>query len=259
MPQRLIFFGGNGHCGARLAAARQFASFPVIDAGYPGFEERPCAASLDAFLDAVLANIDSHLSQSLVYGTGIGGLIVLCLRSRGQLVETPLLLQAPVLWGLEHRLMPKLMRLGFARSVFTSLFRMRWFQRHFFRKYFVRVPLPEVQKEFFAGYSSCAAAADFFHWFTPKLLRRLEQQFSRHSERLADIEFWWGERDRVVSLQELRWTENALGRKWPVRTFPEWGHYPMIEQPEEWVRSLSDAYGLAAADRIPRRHGPQAE
>ncbi|HLW63813.1 MAG TPA: alpha/beta hydrolase [Gemmataceae bacterium] len=259
MFQRVIFFGGNGHCAARLAAVRANAPFPIIDADYPGFANRPRACSRETFLDTVHTNIEPQLGQSLIYGTGIGGLIALCLRARGQLLETPLLLQAPVLWGLEHRLMPKVMRLGIARSLFATLFRARWFQKHFFRKYFVTVPPPEFQREFFTGYASCAAAADFFDWFTPNWLRQLEQAFAQHPERLRSIEFWWGERDRVVSLQELCWTEAALGRSWPVQTFSEWGHYPMIEQPEEWVRNLSDACGLAAAERLPRCFGAEAE
>jgi hypothetical protein len=43
----------------------------------------------------------------------------------------------------------------------------------------------------------------------------------------------------VVTLDELGWTEHALGVRWPRRIFPGWGHYPMIDAPEEWAEAVS--------------------
>ena len=47
-----------------------------------------------------------------------------------------------------------------------------------------------------------------------------------------------GQRDRVIGSGELRWTSEALGVDWPLRIFPDWGHYPMIDEPEAWVAEL---------------------
>ena len=88
-----------------------------------------------------------------------------------------------------------------------------------------------MQQAFFEGYAQCAALPDFFRWLTPALLRQLEAGFAAHPERLTNISVWWGGQDKVVGLQELRWTEGALHTAFPVRTFPEWGHYPMIDDP----------------------------
>ncbi|HSS47720.1 MAG TPA: hypothetical protein VLX28_02125, partial [Thermoanaerobaculia bacterium] len=62
-------------------------------------------------------------------------------------------------------------------------------------------------------------------------------------EALDGIEIWWGAQDRVVTLQELAWTREVLplGERWPVRVFPEWGHYPMIDGPEGWAEELARA------------------
>src|SRR5437588_686507 len=119
MVQRAIFLGGNGHCQARLAPARAALArlgepFSLIEPSLPGFDGRPRAANFDAFLDAVSAAIAAEREQTggltprrsprlLLYATGIGGLTALCLRARGEHLDIPLLLQAPVLWGLEHR------------------------------------------------------------------------------------------------------------------------------------------------------------
>jgi hypothetical protein len=253
MTRQALFFGGNGHSAARLIPARTALAnmaqpgrgekFDLVDVPYPGFENRPRAADLDAFLSALSTFIAEAVNGSpgitLLYGTGIGGLLILCLRARVEWLDLPVLLQAPVLWGLEHRWMPRMLRLGPTRFLLRRLFASPWFQRWFVRKQFGRMPPPAVQKAFFQGYADCPAAADFFTWLTPALLRQLERQFAGRPEALERITVWWGGRDRVVHLQELAWTEKALGVRWPVRTFAGWGHYPMIDDPCRWVRELS--------------------
>jgi pimeloyl-ACP methyl ester carboxylesterase len=265
MAPRLIYLGGNGHCAARLAPARAALerlppeqSFALCDVEYPGFEDRPRAPNFKAFLVNLSRGIAQAVGPSqnvLLYGTGIGGLLALCLRAQGEFEEIPLLFQAPVLWGLERRLMPKVMRFGPARALLRRVFASPWFQRRFVRKQFERPLTPEMSAGFFDGYARCAALPDLFAWLTPGLLRTLEGQFANHPRALQGIGVWWGERDRVVSLQELAWTEQALSVRWPVRTFPTWGHYPMIDEPEEWVRALSNV--LAAPESIPGPIGSQ--
>src|SRR5262249_29234967 len=126
MTRQALFFGGNGHSAARLLPARTALTelahqghgenFDLIDVPYPGFKNRAQAANFDCFLGALSAFIADTTGRScgstLLYGTGIGGLLILCLRARGEWLELPVLLQAPVLWGLEHRWMPRILRLG---------------------------------------------------------------------------------------------------------------------------------------------------
>lgn len=255
MTPNVVFLGGNGHSASRLSLAIPALSgvpenltFHLVSIAYPGFESAPRSVSLDDFLATLSREITSH-APSLLYATGIGGLIGLCLRARGHLVDLPFLLQAPVLWGLEHRLMPRFLRLGLARVVLGRLFSRAFFRRWFSRQFFVKPPDPGLLAAFFKGYEDCPAAADFFAWFTPALLRRLESDFRVHPSWMANIRVWWGERDRVVTTKELTWTEQALGVAWPLRSFPEWGHYPMIDDPEGWVRALVDE--LASTRTLP--------
>lgn len=272
----MIFLGGNGHAAARLDPARRALAeiagseahlpFTIFDVPYPGFEGRPRVGSLDEFLAAVAASIRAHQAgargegegagPSLVYATGIGGLLALCLRARGELAGVPLLLQAPVLWGLARRLMPRVMRMGLAQVALRRAFASPRFQARFARKHFRAPPGPEVRARFFEGYARCGALPDFFAWLTPDLLRRLEAEFAARPEALRGITAWWGERDTIVPVRELAWTEEALGVRWPVRLFPSWGHYPMIDDPPGWMRALSDA--VETASPLPGSVRPEA-
>ncbi len=244
---RIGFLGGNGHCTARLAMARRFLTGIDLDeVPYPGFEGRPRAASFDEFLDAVSRHLRTS-TPAMLYATGIGGLVALSLRARGELAATPIVLQAPILWGLEHRWMPRLMRLRPARAALRKVFAAPAFQRRFLRKYFTRPLDAETAAAFFDGYARCTAAPDFFAWFTPSLLRSLERDLAARPDSLERIEVWWGGRDRVVTLRELEWTKQALGLadRWPLRIFSGWGHYPMIDEPASLASALTDAVANA--------------
>ena len=50
---------------------------------------------------------------------------------------------------------------------------------------------------------------------------------------------WWGDQDHVVTVEELRLTERRLAVTFPLRRFPEWGHYPMIDRPSEWTAEVA--------------------
>jgi len=247
---RVAFFGGNGHCTARLYAARRASPLlEIADVQYPGFEGRPRAASLEAFLDGAARQV---AAPALVYATGIGGLVVLALRARGALMGMPVVLQAPVLWGLERRWMPRLMRLRLAQRALRRVFASRHFQDHFVRRHFVCPPSPGTREAFFAGYASCAALPDLFAWFSPALLRSLEAVFAAHPSALECVNVWWGGRDRVVAPGELRGAEAALAVCWPLRLFPDWGHYPMIDAPEAWIAAVGDRLSEAAQPAVDR-------
>jgi pimeloyl-ACP methyl ester carboxylesterase len=127
--------------------------------------------------------------------------------------------------------MPRLLRRLPAGPLLRALFESAAFQRRFARKHFTRTAEAGEVGVFFDGYARCAALAALFAWMDPALLRRLEACLRGRPELLSKVEVWWGGRDGVVTLEELRWTEQALGSTWPLRIFPDWGHYPMIDAP----------------------------
>ena len=256
----VLFFGGNGHSGARLAAVRAVldrmgpaAPFELCDLPYPGFEGRPSATDREAFLDTCARAASPVVAREavLVYATGIGALFAVTLRARRRLGAHPLVLQGPVLWGLEHRWMPRLARAGLAPLI-PRLFRWPSFQRDFVRRHFLAAPDQAARAGFFDGYAQCAAAADLFRWCGPAWLRDVERTITGDPGTLDRIGVWCGAHDRVVGPSELRWTERALGLRWPERTFRAWGHYPMIDDPEGWVRAVAATVAAGPAVRIDR-------
>lgn len=260
MQPRVLFLGDNGHSEGRLAPARQAlagagAPFDLVNLPLPGFEDTPRAASLDACLQTLTAAIAAArgAGPALLYGTGLGGLLALCLRARGAPLDLPVILQAPLLWGLERRLLPRVMRFPPARWLLLSMFGWPRFQAWFVGKHFERPLDPALRAAFFRGYAARGAAGDYVRWLNPRLLRRLEVDFRQHPEALRGITIWWGGRDRILGWTELAWTRAALETDWPVRAFPAWGHYPTIDDPDGWVRSLAEEWA-AVASAAPAGH-----
>jgi len=256
----VLFFGGNGHCAARLAAVRAVldrmgpaAPFELLALPYPGFEGRPSASDREAFLDACARAASDVIAREdvLVYATGIGALFAVTLRAQRRLGAHPLVLQGPVLWGLERRWMPRLARAGLAPLI-PRLFGWSWFQRDFVRRHFLTAPDEATRSGFFDGYAQCATAADLFRWCGPSWLREVERTAACDPGTLHGALVWQGADDRVVGPPELRWTERALGVRWPKRTFAAWGHYPMIDDPEGWVRAVAATVPAGPAVRIAR-------
>jgi hypothetical protein len=244
------FFGGNGHSSVRLEAARRaLARRPdaphLVEVPYPGFEGRRRAESLEAFLTEVAGFCRARAAEAVgSYATGIGALVALGLRARGELPH-PLIFQGPVLWGLERRMFPALMRSRLARKLLRWTLSHPWCQGWFARGLFLRPPDRATRGRFFEGYARCQAFDDLFAWLTPAWLRVLESQLSERPEALGEVTVWTGGRDHVVGMKELHATERALGVHWPVVEFPHWGHYPMVDVPEEWASALCHAVAAA--------------
>ena len=242
MSSEVVFLGGNGHASARLDPARaalrevpEAAALRLVDLEYPS------AQSFDELLEGLAARVDELGlgGRATIYATGIGGLVALAQRARGVWTDVPLLLQGAVLWGLERRLFPRLMRIGPAPYALAALLKSGPIRRRFARKHFLVQHDAEFRERFFAGYGSAESFASWFRWLRPELLRRLERDFGARPEALEGVRAWWGGRDTVVGVEELERTEQALGVRVPCRVVPEWGHYPMIDDPTGWVRELA--------------------
>ena len=253
----VLYFGGNGHAPVRLDAARTLlAAVPddrrldIVDVIYPGFAGRAAARDFEGFLrgieDAVHTVLDRR-DDVFVHATGVGAMVVLAMRARDVLIGRRTVFLGPVLWGLERRRFPQLMRIPLVGRVAEGLLRLPPMQRRFERTHFRHPVTREFSEAFFAGYSQCRHFTDLFRWFTPSFLRQLEIDLASRDGALDDIELWWGAGDSVVGEREADVTDAALGVSWPRRTFPEWGHYPMIDDAPRWVEELQRALATAPA------------
>jgi len=247
-PRLVLHFGGNGHAsvrldGARGALGRRAGAPALFDVPYPGFEGRPSSPGLGAFLDSTAHSYRAVEASAVAgYASGVGALVALSLRARGELSGLPLVFQGPVLWGLERRRFPRLMTAcPPARRLLQRVFTLAAFQDRFLRTQFRRPITGSARARFFEGYARCPAFGDFFGWFTPGWLRSLERQFALRPSGLAGVTVWLGGLDRVVGPPEVEATARALGVRWPVVRFPDWGHYPMIDEPEEWADALCES------------------
>lgn len=241
MSQVVAFLPGNGHVDARLSFAREKAQRLAT-----GFELRSVDYGAASSFDSLLDSVEEQVSGAdLAYATGIGGLVYLALRARGALLDQRAVLQGPVLWGLETRTFPRLMRLPLMPRALTFAIARSAIQRRFMAKHFIRPLTPEFQRVFFGGYRDARAFERWFAWLTPGLLRRLERELRGRADRLEDVTAWWGGEDHVVGLEELRRTEAALDLEIPLREFRDWGHYPMIDEPAEWVGEVANALANA--------------
>ena len=189
MPCTVLHLGGNGHASTRLAGARRASpgnarAWSWLNVPYPGFERRPRAGSLEAFLESLSRSCrDLPGPPACGYASGIGALLALGLRARGDLVGVPLIFQGPVLWGLEHRWFPRAIApVPAGPGLLRLAFRSPRFQARFARKQFERPHEPDTLGPFFEGYELCTAFGDFFDWLTPGWLRTLERSFLERPE-----------------------------------------------------------------------------
>lgn len=226
---------GNGHVEERLDAARAAAAALPRPFRIESVHYETSVRTFDALLDGVEADL---ADADLVYATGIGGLVHLALLARGT-TRRRAIWQGPVLWGLESRRFPKIMRLPLMPRALTLALKTGPIRRRFERKHFLRPLDPALRSAFFDGYADARAFARWFGWLTPSLLRDLEPRLRGRQDLVDTVRVWWGSEDHVVTTEELRITERALGLDFDLEVKEGWAHYPMIDDPSAWVRDVA--------------------
>jgi len=207
----------------------------VVTPTLPGFHPEPPDKSLKTLEDFALCLspiIEKQPRPRTVLGTGIGGSILLELLQHQPNIADQLLFHAPVGAHLDRRLFPKILKLpGVARCaralIGLPLLRPLW------TRLFFESPLPEdFLHQFFLGYRDCRVFGKMFHLIDHRWWRSLSPV-----ETPASI--LWGARERLLTVDQkdpfLKILPHAT-----TRVLPHWRHFPMIEQPEEFVKIVEE-------------------
>lgn len=250
--QTIVAIHGNG--GGAFRFSRTLPLFPddvqFVAVTLPGFADVPrdlSITSMRGFADALYAGVmagwlpqgwlatgDVKLPLAerpfILLGTGIGGSIALEYAQHYGDTLAGLVLHAPVGTRIDTRLFPRLMKLPGMRRLGQFVFSERPF-RPIWRRLLFSEPLPpHITTQFFDEYAQCQVFGQMFDLITADWFDGL-RPLSLPAALL------WGEQERVLSVDQLEDYKTILTNP-RIRTVPNWDHFPMLEQPQEFVDEL---------------------
>ena len=138
--------------------------------------------------------------------------------------------------SLHKRFFPKLMRPMWMRKLMQRLIAAPWMQPRWEKRLF-RFPeqiAPALKRQFFADYAQCAAFPVFFDMLTVPWYRSVRSRHDGHLWHLV-----WGDLERIVAAKYLDlWRQDFPQAT--IESVPEWDHFPMLDQPMEFVQKIGN-------------------
>lgn len=266
---RLLLVGGNGSTPERFQSAQAvlraaFATHVVEVAGQGSRAEVPLPTTLEAFAKDLALELQSAATALqaggasgplVLYGHGIGGLLLAHAVRFLPTLPATLILHSPVGALLRHRqfpaMIPALIHGSGAQVIARALLGHRVVGPALARKLLrdTSAATEADLQRFARGYRLARSFGTLFDVVNPETaLEELE------TLTLPTV-LLWGARDPVLSLQQLPAWSEVLARA-PVRTHvePGWGHYPYLDDPQDFARgllqSLQDFTAEALAPRL---------
>lgn len=231
----LLLVHGNGGGSFRFQRCRKLFSpdLEVVAPTAPGFYPEPPDPGLKTladFANTLLPHIASLPRPRAALGTGIGGSFLLELLQHHPDCLDKLILHAPVGAHLEKRLFPKILSLPGVAKIAQNLIG-HPLLRPFWRKLFFEQKLPQTfVDEFFRGYLHCKVFGEMF-----KLINY--QWWQTLKPISVPTTILWGARERLLTVDQKDPFLELLPHGC-VEVIDHWRHFPMIEQPEEFVRTV---------------------
>src|SRR5262249_35276258 len=131
----------------------------------------------------------------------------------------------------DRRLFPRLMAVPGARRLGQRTLASRPLRPLFRRLFFGQTVPPAYLDRFFDEYGQCSVFSQMFDLITPTWFGGL-----RPTDLPAAL--LWGEAERLLAVDQVRdfqvLVPNAL-----VRRVPGWGHFPMIERPDQYATEVA--------------------
>jgi len=240
-PLTLILVHGNG--GGAFRFARTLPHMPegvrAVAIELPGFGGTPLDPSLRRVRDFA-ARIAERAAEEpgprVILGHGIGASMLLDLPAGA---ADGIILHAPVGPRLDRRLLPLAMRLPGARTTLRRVIAAPGLRSVWRRMAFPSSVPAAYGDRFFAEYRRCAAFGLMFDIITPEWWASL-------TPRTEPGVVLWGARDRVLRAGHAA-DVAALVPGATRSVIDGWGHFPMIDRPEEYAAVVTGlARGLLA-------------
>lgn len=202
----------------------------------PGFQGTPLPdgpVTMQTFSDAVADAAITTAGPIVLLGHGIGGAIALDLAARHPQLVDGLILHSPVAVDLDTRLFPKLMKQRVVRTAAKRIISSVPVRLVASRLLFPNAP-QDYSDRFLREYGRADGFEVMFDILDADWFDGLPS---------VDVPtvILWGERDRVLDVRQAETLERAIPHA--TRQIEQgWGHYPMIETPDEYAISVA---GLA--------------
>ena len=227
---------GNG--GGAYRYARVVPLMPpdvhLVPITLPGFANVPANPALRSLRDyaAVLSDmVAAQPRPRVLLGHGIGGSISLELIQDHAGLLDGLVLHAPVGTRLDRRLFPRLMAVPGARWIGQRLLAARVF-RPVYRRLFFSPAVPAAYLDrFFDEYRHCSVFSQMFDLITPTWFRGLRPT-------TLPSALLWGEAERLLAVDQVRDYQVLLPGA-VTQSVPGWGHFPMIERPDQYAAEIA--------------------
>ena len=240
MTTTIIAIHGNGGGAFRFSLVPDLPAPAALHAiTLPGFQGRGLpkgAITMSTFTDAVRDAVAGVRAQDpggevVLLGHGIGGSIALDAVAHDASLADGLILLSPVGVKLDERWFPKVMSKPMVRKTAKAVISSPIMQATAGRFLFEPAPRP-FAKRFLAEYANADAFEVMFDLLNADWFDALPPV-------AVPVAIVWGGKDRVLDVSHVEAYEAVISdTRRVVRS--TWGHYPMIEQPEDFAVAIAE-------------------
>lgn len=240
MTTTIIAIHGNGGGAFRFALVPEMqAPAMLLALTLPGFQGRALPdgpTTIDTFTAAVrdaIAGVREKdpMGSVVLLGHGIGGSIALDVVAHDPSVAEGLILLSPVGVKLDERWFPKVMSKPLIRKAAKAIISSPIMQATAGRFLFKPAPRP-FAKRFLAEYANADAFEVMFDLLNADWFAQLPSVE-------IPVAIVWGGQDRVLDVSHVEAYEEAIANTTRI-VRDDWGHYPMIEQPEDFAHAIAE-------------------
>lgn len=200
----------------------------------PGFQGTALPAgpiTMSTFTDAIAAEVDVSPAPRVLLGHGIGGALALdAVANRPDLADG-LILHAPVGANLDERWFPRVMSKPIVRKTAKGVVGSPFMAAVAGPRLFSGAPAA-YGRRFLQEYQRADGFEVMFDLLTA-------EWFDALPTTSVPTTILWGDKDRVLQVGQADDLAQRLTHS-NRRIVPGWGHYPMIEQPQDYARVIAE-------------------